>query len=210
MPGEVHHPLFARLFDRLSHVMEREVGPRRQELLAGLAGRVLEVGPGNGINFRRYPASVAEVVAVEPEPYLRARAQRAAADAPVKVSVRAGVADVLELKDESFDAAVTCLVLCSVPDQQSALAELRRVLRPQAELRFLEHVRSPRPGKARMQVGFDGSGLWPRLAGGWHCSRDAVTAIESAGFRVERQRPIDVGPSWAITNPHVIGRAVAL
>ena len=77
---EIRHPLFARFFDRLSKAMEPEVGPRRDELLAGLAGRVLEVGAGNGINFPHYPASVDEVVALEPEPYLRARAERAAGD----------------------------------------------------------------------------------------------------------------------------------
>src|SRR5438067_4046334 len=85
MPTEVHHPLFARFFDRLSAVMEKEVGARRDELLAGLSGRVVEIGAGNGMNFRHYPASVAEVVAVEPEPYLRQRAERAAQRAPVAV-----------------------------------------------------------------------------------------------------------------------------
>jgi ubiquinone/menaquinone biosynthesis C-methylase UbiE len=168
---------------------------------------VVEIGPGNGINFRHYPASVEEVVALEPEPYLRAKAERAARLAPVSVSVRAGVADSLELEDAGFDAAVACLVLCSVPDQQAALAELRRVLKPGGQLRFLEHVRSHTPRKARVQATLDGSGLWPRLAGGCHCSRDTVGAIQAAGFQVERTQDIDLGPSWVITNPHVLGRA---
>jgi len=208
MSTEVKHPLFARFFDRFSGVMEKEAGPWRDELLTGLSGRVVEIGPGNGINFRHYPASVEEVVALEPEPYLRAKAERAAKLAPVLVSVRAGVADSLELEDASFDAAVACLVLCSVPDQQAALAELRRVLRPGGELRFLEHVRSQKPGKARVQATLDGSGVWPRLAGGCHCSRDTVSAVQAAGFQVERTRDIDLGPSWVITNPHVLGSAV--
>jgi ubiquinone/menaquinone biosynthesis C-methylase UbiE len=208
MPTEVKHPLFARIFDRLSGVLEKEAGPWRDELLAGLKGRVVEIGPGNGINFRHYPASVQEVVALEPEPYLRAKAERAAQVAPVPVSVRAGVADSLELEDASFDAAVACLVLCSVPDQQAALAELRRVLKPAGQLRFLEHVRSEKPGKARVQTTLDGSGLWPRLAGGCHCSRDTVSTIQAAGFQVERTRNVDFGPSWVITNPHVLGSAV--
>ena len=207
MPAEVKHPLFARFFDRLSGVMEKEAGPWRDELLAGLSGRVVEIGPGNGINFRHYPASVEEVVALEPEPYLRAKAERAARLAPVSVSVRAGVADSLELEDAGFDAAVACLVLCSVPDQQAALAELRRVLKPGGQLRFLEHVRSQKPGKARVQTTLDSSGVWPRLAGGCHCSRDTVGAIQAAGFQVERTQDIDLGPSWVITNPHVLGRA---
>jgi ubiquinone/menaquinone biosynthesis C-methylase UbiE len=114
MPAEVHHPLFARVFDRLSRVLERELGEYRAELVGGLSGRVLEVGAGNGINFRRYPASVEEVTALEPEPYLRARAEQAAAAAPVAVNVRPGVASPLEFPDESFDAVVACLVLCTV------------------------------------------------------------------------------------------------
>jgi SAM-dependent methyltransferase len=207
VPGEVHHPIFARLFDRLSHVVEKEVGPRRDELLSGLSGRVLEIGAGNGINFAHYPSAVDEVVALEPERYLRAKAQRAAAAASAHVTVRAGVAEDLDLPDASLDGAVACLVLCSVHDQTKALAELRRVLKPGGELRFLEHVRAPRSGKARAQTMADGSGIWPRLAGGCHCARDTVNAIQTAGFDVDRVRSLDLGPSWGITNPHVLGSA---
>jgi len=208
MPTDIQHPLFARLFDRLSRVMERDVGVRRDELLAGLSGRVLEIGPGNGMNFSHYPGTVEEVVALEPEPYLRAKAHDAARTARVPVSVRAGVADHLELPDASFDAAVASLVLCSVPEQASALAELRRVLKPGGELRFMEHVRSSNPGKARLQTILDGAGIWPHVSGGCHCARDTVTAMRVAGFRVERVSSIGFGPSWLITNPHVLGCAV--
>jgi ubiquinone/menaquinone biosynthesis C-methylase UbiE len=208
MAAEVKHPLFARFFDRLSGVMEKEVGQWRHELLAGLSGRVIEIGPGNGMNFRHYPSSVTEVVALEPEPYLRAKAEDAARTAPVPVSVRAGVADALEVEDASFDAVVACLVLCTVPDQQAALGELRRVLKAEGQLRFLEHVRSEKPGKARIQTMLDGARIWPRLGGGCHCSRDTVSAIQAAGFRVESERRLDVGPSWVVTNPHMLGTAV--
>jgi ubiquinone/menaquinone biosynthesis C-methylase UbiE len=209
MPGDVHHPLFARFFDRLSGVMEREVGPRRAELLGGLTGRVLEIGAGNGINFRHYPSSVEEVIALEPEPYLRAKAERAASAASVPVTVRPGVAESLDMPDASFDAAVACLVLCTVSDQQRVLAELRRVLRPEGELRFLEHVRAPSAGKARWQRALDRSRIWPLIGGGCHCSRETSSAIEAAGFRIERVGSVDLGPSWGITNPHLLGRALS-
>ena len=188
--------------------MERDVGPRRDELLAGLSGRVLEVGAGNGMNFRHYPQSVTEVVALEPEPYMRGKAERAAAVSPVPVTVQSGVAEELPFPDASFDGAVACLVLCTVGDQARALAELRRVLAAGAELRFLEHVRSPQSAKARIQATLDRSGIWPRLGGGCHCSRESVAAIRGAGFDVERVRSVDLGPSWAPTNPHVLGAAV--
>jgi ubiquinone/menaquinone biosynthesis C-methylase UbiE len=205
--SSVRHPIFARFFDRLSRLMEREVGEHRQELLAGLSGRVVEIGAGNGMNFQHYPPTVEEVVALEPEAYLRAKADAAARDALVPVTVRDGVADPLPLQDDSVDAAIASLVLCTVPDPGRALVELRRVLKPGGELRFLEHVRSDRPRKARIQAWLDRSGIWPRVGGGCHCARDTLGAIEGAGFRVDRLRSLDFGPSWVITNPHVLGVA---
>ncbi len=209
MQGDVHHPLFARFFDRLSRVMEPELGRHRDELLAGLSGRVVEIGAGNGVNFSHYPSSVGEVLAIEPEPYLRARAEHAAELAPVPVTVRSGLAEGLDLADASADAAVTCLVLCTVADLARALAEIRRVVRPHGELRFLEHVRSPTPRKGTLQVIADRSGLWPRLGGGCHCARQTVEAIAAAGFSVQGTRHLDFGPPWLLTNPHVLGSAVS-
>jgi ubiquinone/menaquinone biosynthesis C-methylase UbiE len=203
----VRHPVFARFFDRLSRLMEREIGEHRRELLAGISGRVVEIGAGNGMNFRHYPSTVEEVVALEPEAYLRTKAQRAARGAPVPVSVRDGAADPLPLEDDRFDVAIASLVLCTVPAPDSALKELRRVLKPGGELRFLEHVRSDRPRKARVQEWLDHSGIWPRVGGGCHCARDTLAAIEAAGFHIEHIQRLDFGPSWIITNPHVLGAA---
>lgn len=204
----VRHPIFARAYDHLfSPLIEREVAHLREELLAELAGSVLEVGAGNGASFAHYPSRVTELVAVEPERYLRMQAERAAARAPVPTSVRAGSAESLPVASASFDAAVVSLVLCSVSDLGLALAELRRALVPGGELRFLEHVRSKRPRKARVQELLDRSGLWPALAGGCHCARETAAAIEAAGFQIERVRTLDAGPSWIHTNPMMIGHA---
>jgi SAM-dependent methyltransferase len=205
----VRHPVFARAFDRLCGLMERELAVHRRELLAGLTGRVMEIGAGNGINFHHYPATVDEVIAFEPEPYLRGKAHQAATRAPVPVAVRDGVAEALPVEDGCFDAAVASGVLCTVRDQERALAELRRALRPSAELRFLEHVRSPDARKARLQERLDGSGIWPWLAGGCHCGRDSVGAVAAAGFAVERVRAFALGPTWMFVNPHVVGVARA-
>jgi ubiquinone/menaquinone biosynthesis C-methylase UbiE len=206
---EVRHPLFARFFAQFSRLMERELGDRRRQLLDGLSGRVLEVGAGNGMNFRHYPTSVDEVVALEPEAYLRAKAEQAARTAPVRVVVQAASAHPLQVDSGSFDAGVASLVLCTVPNPQAALAELLRVLKPGGELRFMEHVRSDQPRKARVQEWADRSGMWPRLAGGCHSARDTASAIESAGFRIEQVRSFGLGPTWGITYPHILGLARA-
>jgi ubiquinone/menaquinone biosynthesis C-methylase UbiE len=203
----VRHPLFARVFDRVSPLMERESGPLRDELLAGLHGTVVEIGAGNGVNFAHYPATVREVIALEPEPYLRHRAIEVARSASVSVRVGSARAEHLPFDDDSIDAAVVSLVLCSVADLAAAVAEIRRVLKPGGELRFFEHVRSENPRKARLQRTLDRPRLWPRLGGGCHCGRESVAALRDAGLDIERIRSVDIGPSWIHTNPHVIGRA---
>jgi ubiquinone/menaquinone biosynthesis C-methylase UbiE len=151
---------------------------------------------------------VTEVVAVEPESYLREQAVAAGAQAPVGVTVLDGIADALPLEDASCDAAVACLVLCSVPDQASALAELRRVLKPGGELRFYEHVRGATPRMTRWQRIADRT-FWPRAFGGCHTARDTVGAIEAAGFALERRRDLvpDSVPGFLPVAPQTIGVA---
>jgi ubiquinone/menaquinone biosynthesis C-methylase UbiE len=203
---EVHHPLFARLCAVMSRREPAEVRDHRRELLNGLSGRVLELGAGAGTNFAFYPDEVSEVVAVEPEPYLRGKAVEAAASAPVRVTVVDGTADRLPTEDASVDAAIACLVLCSVPDQSVALAELQRVLRPGGELRFYEHVLSHTSRVARSQRAVDRL-FWPRAFGGCHTARDTPTAIAAAGFAVERERRLRVGPRFVPAATHVLGIA---
>jgi ubiquinone/menaquinone biosynthesis C-methylase UbiE len=210
VPEDVANPLFARFFHRFCG-RDRGDGERdlRRELLAGVAGRVVEVGPGNGINFEHYPSTVTELIAVEPEPYLRRQAEKAAEDAPVPVHVVPGVAGALELAEKSVDAVVVCGVLCSVPDQREALAEFRRVLRAGGELRFYEHVRSHRPGFARWQRRVNL--VWPRMMGGCQTDRDTLAAITDAGFRLERCRgfPFPAGSRVYPVAPRILGVARA-
>jgi SAM-dependent methyltransferase len=203
----VHHPLFARAYARIGARAEGQgQAELRRELLAGLRGRVVEVGAGNGLNFAHYPPTVEAVVAVEPEPHLRALATGAAAAAPVPVDVVDGVAGALPAPDGAFDAAVVSLVLCSVADQDAALAEVRRVLRPTGELRFYEHVVAHRRAAAALQRGLDATRVWPTVAGGCHLARDTVAAIERAGFEVVRCRRFAFPPG-RIGLPHVLGTA---
>jgi ubiquinone/menaquinone biosynthesis C-methylase UbiE len=210
MGQEPENPVFARFFHRFCG-RDRGQGERelRRELLAGASGRVVEVGAGNGINFEHYPAGVTELIAVEPEPYLRSQAEKAASEAPVPVRVVPGVAASLELAEDSVDVVLVAGVLCSVPDQREALAEFRRVLRDSGELRFYEHVRSRRPGFARWQRLVDTA--WPRMMGGCHTDRDTLAAIADAGFRIERCRGFGFPPAARIypVAPRVLGVARA-
>lgn len=207
--GDLRHPVFARVYTRLSRSMEeRGLREHRWRLLAGLSGEVLEVGCGNGLNLRYYPAAVTRVLAVEPEPYLRQQAEREAARARVPVQVVPGRAGALPAPDASYDAVVCSLVLCSVEDQRAALADIRRVLRPGGELRFFEHVVARRGPLRRVQRALDAT-VWPMVAGGCHAARDTVAAVEDTGFEVvelSRFRFPDA-PVPAPTAPHVLGRA---
>ncbi len=207
---DVEHPRFARAYMRMSSNGERRgATDHRRRLLAGLSGTVVELGAGHGLNFPHYPADVTEVTAVEPEPTLRAAATRAAADASVPVSVVAGVADAIPLDDRSVDAAVASLVLCSVPNQDGALAELWRVLRPGGELRFYEHVVPlSQPKRVLLEIA-DRSGLWPAIAGGCHPARDTGAAIVRAGFSVQRSERFDFAAArFEPAIPHILGIAV--
>ncbi|MBI4470031.1 MAG: class I SAM-dependent methyltransferase [Acidobacteria bacterium] len=204
-----HHPIFARLFARMSlAALAKGQADHRRELLTGLAGRVIEVGAGNGLNFAFYPISVTEVVAVEPEPYLRSLALDAARAAPVPVVVTDGLAEELPARDSYFDAGVASLVLCSVRCPADALSELLRVIRPGGELRFYEHVRADSARLATLQRMVDGL-FWPRIAGGCHTSRDTRANLQNAGFKVEIHRGFPFRPCFLLApvSPHILGVA---
>lgn len=199
--GDIPRPVFSRFYARICPRLEDEgLAELRAELLAGLTGDVVEIGAGNGQNFRHYPAGVRSVVAVEPEPHLRGLAVRAARAAALPVSVRAGRAESLPLPEASVDAAVLCLVMCSLPDRVAALAELRRVLRPGGVVRFLEHTRADTAGLALVQRIADAT-LWPWFTGGCHTARDPLAALRDAGFTVTRVRRLRFPAGRAAVQP---------
>ncbi len=203
------HPLFARYYAKISPAMDRGgMAEHRARLLSGLAGTVIEVGCGNGLNFPHYPATVTHVLAVEPDPYLRTLAERAAQRAAVPINVVDAVAERLPASDSTLDAAVVCLVLCSVPEQEAALSELHRVVKPGGQLRFLEHVRAASPAFVRIQRAVDAT-FWPFVAGGCHTSRDTAAAISRAGFTLGQVTHFDFPESRlrSPATPHILGTA---
>jgi SAM-dependent methyltransferase len=146
---------------------------------------VLEVGAGVGTNFALYPDSVEQVVAVEPEPRLAARARTAAAATPVPIVVTGETAGAFS-GGKAFDAVVRSLVLCSVKHPAMVLQHLYSLLRPGGDLRYLEHVASA-GARGRFQWFADAT-LWPRLFGNCHTHRDTERAILEAGFEVDTSR----------------------
>lgn len=206
----VHHPLFARYYARVSVSAETRMGMGaiRDRLLAGLSGRVIEIGAGNGLNFAHYPSTVSEVVALEPERSLRQLAVENALRAEVPVDVVPAAAEALPVKSEAFDSAVVSLVLCSVRDVPRALGEVRRVLRPGGVVRFFEHGRGGGPAMTLTQRLLDRT-LWPPLNGGCHLARDPVAALRAAGFELGPYRRLlmpESGPTLP-TSYCVLGTA---
>ena len=186
------HPIFAALYDLILGPAEKKfLGPHRAYLAGAARGRVLDVGSGTGANFTYYPPE-AEVVGIEPDPHMLRRAQARADRLKRQIKLLADGAEQLPFPDGSFDVAVVTLVLCTVPDVDRALGELRRVLRPGGQLRFLEHVRARTAGWQRFQDIM--TPLWKRIGAGCHPNRDTVGVIERAGFRVEELQRYAHGP----------------
>jgi ubiquinone/menaquinone biosynthesis C-methylase UbiE len=202
------HPLFARVYDQRSRNLEdRGMRELRQTLLVGLSGVVLEVGAGNGLNLPHYPADVRHVIALEPDPYLLTQASTRVDDCPARVSLVKGDVDRLPFRDESVDAVVCSLVLCSVPSLDRALAQIQRVLRHGGQLRFFEHVAATAAGIHLLQRWIDP--FWSRLVGGCRLTRDTENEIRSCGFEMERCTRFHFRPTLTsfVTSPHITGTA---
>ncbi|WP_019815080.1 class I SAM-dependent methyltransferase [Saccharomonospora saliphila] len=192
------HRVFAAVYDRMAASAERHVlGERRQRLLGGLTGRVLDVGAGTGVNLD-HVRGADELVLAEPDPAMRAKLHRKLDRAHVPVRVSEAAAEALPFEDASFDAVVCSLVLCTVTDPARALAEARRVLRPGGTLVLLEHVRGT-GGQARWQDRV--TPLWKRLGAGCHPNRNTRAAVENAGFTLTRVDETLIGPRWVPVSP---------
>ncbi|MEU6587122.1 methyltransferase domain-containing protein [Nocardia sp. NPDC046763] len=185
----------------------KQMNPERQRVCAGLHGRVVEIGFGSGRNVPFYPGSVTSVSAVEPADlgWRLAAGRLAAATVPVE---RAGLdGQALPFEDDSFDSALSTWTLCTIPDVEAALAEVRRVLAPGGTFHFVEHGLAPDPGVQKWQHRFNP--MQKALAGGCHLDRDIRGLIETAGFEI---REIDLyyqqGPKpWVAL---ALGTAVAV
>ncbi len=185
-PAEVRHPVLASLYDGFMRPQDKllGVGRQRQRLVAEARGRVLEIGFGTGLNLPYYPP-VERLTAVEPDPHMRRRAadRVTGAEPAFPVELLDAPAEELPVADDTADTVVACLVLCTIGDVRTALAEARRVLAPGGRLLLLEHVRSEAPTVTWLQHA--ATPIWRNLAGGCHLDRRTVTEVEAAGFVFE-------------------------
>ncbi len=205
----------ATIYDRFMRDMERACGDAwRRELLTGLRGDVLEIGAGTGRNLEHYQ-ELGRLVLAEPDPHMRRRlADKVAALRAGSSGARARTIDLvpwsaehIESDASSFDAVVCTLVLCSVRDVKQSLDEIRRVLRPEGKLVFLEHVAAEDPSRLAWQRRTEP--LWKLVAGNCHLCRDTARSIEDAGFRVERLTRESARKALPIVRPTIRGVAIA-
>lgn len=201
------HPVFAHVYRLVAAAGERGgFGRRRESVLAAGRGRLLILGLGPGHDLAHLPTAVTSVIAVEPDPWMRALARRRLATCPVPVTLLSADAHALPLRGGSVDAVLCACVLCSVGQPAQALAELRRVLVPGGRLLLLEHVAAPGGWVDRLQRVIQP--IWTRCAGGCSVRRDTYGAVAAAGFDVTNVRTEMVWPNLPPVAPMVLGTAV--
>jgi len=198
---------FALTYDRQMAKTEK-AGLRalRERLLAGASGDVLEIGGGTGANLPCYGPAVASLAITEPQPPMLRRLERNARARHPDAKVLRAPAEDLPFEDNSFDVAVSTLVLCGVDDQPRALRELRRVLRPGGRLLFIEHVRSDDPGTARLQ---DRMNWLNRLVVCCDCNRPTLDSILAAGFTLAHVEHTALPKAPPFVRPAILGAAAA-
>jgi ubiquinone/menaquinone biosynthesis C-methylase UbiE len=200
--------IYASLYDRMLAGSEQAgLAAQRAALLAKARGRVLEIGAGTGANLSHYGDGVETLSVTEPDESMARKLEERARDLGRDVTVVRAPAARLPFDDGTFDVVVATLVLCTVPDQREALAELRRVLVPGGHLLFVEHVRADEPGLARWQDRLNGMN---RVFGrGCNCNRATLEAIGTAGFELAELERSELKKAMPLVRPLAIGSAVA-
>ena len=200
-------PFNAAFFRVMGPYIEWNVRSHKRRIFARLPHRVVELGSGVGANLRYMPAG-STLVAVEPNPHMHARLRAAAARADVRLELIDRVAEDTGLEDGSVDTVISSLVLCSVTDPASVLAEVRRILRPGGTFRFLEHVAAaPKsPTRALQRIT---RRPWSWTFEGCSCERDLERVIRTAGFSSVTVDPYRLHSPFVPFNSHIAGVATA-
>lgn len=195
--------LFAWLLSHAAPAHDRAVATWKERLFSGLSGTILEIGPGTGVNLSYYPEGI-DWIGIDPNPFMHAYLRSEAQRLGVKADLRQAAAEQIPLPDNSSDAVVSTLVLCSVRDPQTALNEICRVLKPGGRLLFIEHVAAPQgTWRRRLQSGI--RPVWRALADGCCPDRETIQAIRDAGF--DQLDYVEFELPMLMFSPHVAGQA---
>lgn len=198
--------IFAAGYDKfMAETEEAGLARHREQLLADVRGRVLEIGGGTGANLPHYPRGIAEIVITEPEAPMARRLARKLPAHALPARVVSAPAEKLPFEDASFDVAVSTLVLCTVGVPALALAEIHRVLKPDGQLLFIEHVRSDDRRVARWQDRLNG--LQRRVGHGCNCNRRTLASIEGAGLSVTSVEHTRLPKAPPHVRPLILGSA---
>jgi ubiquinone/menaquinone biosynthesis C-methylase UbiE len=210
MSASDDHPIRARMnawfFRVMDGYLHRKYRHLKRELFGGLPRTILEIGAGAGANFR-YLEPGTHVIAVEPNVHMHASLREAAARHRVTVDVRAGLAERLPVPDGSMDAVISSLVLCTVADPARALAEVRRVLRPEGSFWCIEHVAAPEGSPlARLQRLVERPWRW--LFEGCDTHRDLAGLLREAGFATLEITPFTLRTAFLPVRAQIAAVAV--
>jgi ubiquinone/menaquinone biosynthesis C-methylase UbiE len=169
----------------LTHLAMRQARlvPYRTHAVSGATGRVLEIGIGSGLNLPFYSQNVKQIIGIEPSPRLLDMAREAARRSTSPLDLVEGTAEAIPIESASIDTVVTTWTMCSIPNVDGALAEMRRVLRPSGSLLFVEHGRAPEPRVRWWQDHL--TPAWKCLSGGCHLNRAIEDVVQRAGFRID-------------------------
>lgn len=199
----------AKLYTSTQKKYEPHVAERKKRLFADLSGTVLEIGPGNGCNFAYLPDTVHRWIGIEPNPYMHTELRGAGAARGIEADFRTVSAEGMDVDDDSVDAVLSTLVLCSVPDPDTAIRDIHRILKPGGRFVFIEHVAAPRgSGLRRLQRLV--KPLWWWFADGCRPDRELGDAIRRGGFssvEIEEFR-LDRKAVPAVVAPQIAGVAV--
>jgi SAM-dependent methyltransferase len=197
---------FALLYDPIVWVSERAgLRAHRKQLLSRARGYTVEIGSGTGLNLPHYPDDLDELVLAEPDAPMRARLERKLSRSKRPARLIDAPAERLPFPDKSVDTIVSTLVLCTVDAPDLALREIARVLRPEGQLLFLEHVRSESPMLARWQDRL--SAPWRGFARGCRCNRATAELIGTCGLQLGQTHEASWHGMPPIVRPLIIGRA---
>lgn len=203
--GPVRLRLFAWFMARFGKSTDRYLGNYKRRLFSPVTGTVLEIGAGAGANLRYLPAAGLTWIGVDPNPFMQPHFTREAERLGLKIELRSGAAEELPAADESVDAVIGTLVLCSVRDQRRALAEILRVLKPGGKFLFIEHVAAP-PGARLRKLQTLVKPVWRRLGDGCHPDRETRAMLEQAGFAALEIEEFDT--PLPVVRPHIAGTAI--